>query len=105
MGSCATGAYRPAHRTSDARRHLRAELAVRDALVRTRTRYVALIKALVRREGLRLAQGEPERTAEKLAAIDAPPALRAEAAPLVALLGLLNAEIAGADARLGALAA
>ena len=33
MDACETGAYRPAHRLSEARRHVRAELAVRDALV------------------------------------------------------------------------
>src|SRR5512142_892158 len=33
------GAYRAIHRASDAQRHLRAQLVVRDALVRTRTRY------------------------------------------------------------------
>src|SRR5436309_11559740 len=49
MDACRTGAYRLAHRLSDPRRHVRAELAVRDALVRTRTRYVALAKTLVRR--------------------------------------------------------
>ena len=54
MDSCETGAWRPAYRRSEARRHVRAELAVRDALVRTRTRYVALAKALVRRGGLRV---------------------------------------------------
>src|SRR5213593_3026197 len=51
MDACQTGAYRLAHRLSDPRRHIRAELAVRDALVRTRTRYVALAKTLVRRDG------------------------------------------------------
>jgi transposase len=40
--ACQLGAYRAVHRASDAQRHVRAELAVRDALVRTRTRYVAL---------------------------------------------------------------
>lgn len=54
LDACATGAYRPAYRLSEARRHVRAELAVRDALVRTRTRYIALAKALVRRDGLRV---------------------------------------------------
>jgi len=106
--ACRLGAYRPAHRLSDARRHVRAELAVRDALVRTRTRYVALVKALARRDGLRLAQGEPERTAAKLAALDAQgavsPTLRAEVAPLLAVLAPLNAEIAAADQRIGAVA-
>jgi transposase len=66
--ACRLGADRAIHRVSDAQRHVRAELAVRDAVVRTRTRYVALIKAAVRREGLRLTQGDPERTAAKLAA-------------------------------------
>ena len=55
------GAYRPAHRASDGQRHVRAELAVRDALVKTRTRYVAVIKALVRRDGLRLPSGNADR--------------------------------------------
>ena len=41
------GAYRVAHRVSAEHRHVRAELAVREALVRTRTRYVSLAKALV----------------------------------------------------------
>ena len=102
--ACKLGAYRPIHRVSDAQRHVRAELAVRDAVVRTRTRYVALIKAAVRREGLRLGQGDPERTAAKLAAIELSAATRAELAPLVAFLEPLNAAIADADRRLAALA-
>lgn len=64
---------------------------MRDALVRTRTRYVALVKALVRREGLRLASGAAEHPRAKLAA---------EVAPLVALLPGLDQEIAAADQRL-----
>jgi hypothetical protein len=35
------GAYRPAHRLSDAQRQVRARLGVRDALVRTRTRSIS----------------------------------------------------------------
>jgi transposase len=100
------GAYRAVHRASDAQRHVRAELAVRYALVRTRTRYVAVIKALVRRDGLRLAQGEPERTAAKVAVLlGASPELHAELAPLVALLAPLNTAIAAADERLAAIVA
>ena len=38
MDACETGAGRCVYRRSEARRHVRAELAVRDALVRTRTR-------------------------------------------------------------------
>ncbi|MGH7521298.1 MAG: IS110 family transposase, partial [Gemmatimonadales bacterium] len=83
--ACRLGAYRPAHRASDGQRHVRAELAVRDALIRTRTRYIALTKALVRRDGLRLPSGAPAHTDAKLAALPLPPALAAELAPLRAL--------------------
>lgn len=62
---------------------------------------MAVIKALVRRDGLRLAQGEPERTAAKLATLELP----AELAPLVALLAPLNAQIEAADRDLATLAA
>ncbi|MGH7644599.1 MAG: IS110 family transposase [Gemmatimonadales bacterium] len=103
--ACRLGAYRPAHRASDAQRHVRAELAVRDALIRTRTRYVALTKALVRRDGLRLPSGGPEHTDAKLAALPLPPALAAELAPLRALWEPVNTQIAAADARLGHVAA
>jgi len=41
--ACRLGAYRPAHRTSDGQRHVRAQLAVREALVQTRSRYISLV--------------------------------------------------------------
>ena len=62
MEACRLGAYRRAHRLSDERRHVRAELAVREALVRTRSRYIGLAKALVRRDGLRVASPVVMRT-------------------------------------------
>ena len=104
--ACRLGAYRAIHRVSDAQRHVRSELAVRDALVRTRTRYVALIKARVRSEGLRLTQGDPEFTARKLVALtELPDVTRDELEPLVALLEPINAALAAADARIAALVA
>jgi len=93
-------AYRPAHRSADGPRHVRAELAVRDSLVRTRPRYVGLLKALLRRHGLRLSSGMPEHTATKVAAVPLSPTLAGELAPLLALLPALQAEIAAADQRL-----
>jgi transposase len=99
------GAYRRAHRLSDARRHVRAELAVRAALVRTQTRCIALARSLVRRDGLRVAGGESERVAARLADLELPPTLAGELAPLVALFGPLNAAIAAADGRIAQLTA
>lgn len=98
------GAYRAIHRASDAQRHLRAQLVVRDALVRTRTRYVAIMKAFVRREGLRIPSGDAEHTVAKLLALPLPAPVLTELAPLVALWAPLDAEIAAADVRLIALA-
>src|SRR5215208_1976460 len=90
----ARGTYRPAHRLSDAQRHVRAELAVRDALVRTRARYIALAKTLARREGLRIAPGPSARFLSRLGAVEVPAALGAELAPLLALLRPLTEQVA-----------
>lgn len=98
--ACVLGAYRATHRVSVEQRHVRSELLVRDSLVRTRTRYVALIKAAVRREGLRLSQGEAERTASKLEAIELREEVRHELAPILHLLAPLNREIESADERI-----
>jgi hypothetical protein len=46
--ACVLGAYRRAHRLSDAQRHVLARLTVRDALVRTRTGYIAVARSLLR---------------------------------------------------------
>ncbi|QRK11761.1 transposase [Archangium violaceum] len=70
--ACRLGAYRPAHRISDARRHLKAQLAVREALVRTRTRSISLVSALVRYEGWRIAEGEAESFVKRVAALPLP---------------------------------
>jgi hypothetical protein len=56
--ACVLGAYRRAHRLSDAQRHVRGRLGVRDALVRTRTRYIALIRSRLRQEGLADSDGD-----------------------------------------------
>ena len=57
--ACRLGAYRPAHRTSDRQRVVRAHLTVREALIRTRSKYIVLIGALARREGCRIKAGPP----------------------------------------------
>jgi transposase len=104
MHACETGACRPAYRLSEARRHVRAELAVRDALVRTRTRSIALAKALVRRDGLRVPTSASAWVPTRIAELDLSPTLTAELAPLFAVFAPLNAQIAVADARIAAFA-
>ena len=110
LDACETQAYRPAYRLSDARRHVakrpqRAELAVRDALVRTRTRYIALAKALVRRDGLRVPTSASAWVPARIAELDLSPTLTTELAPLFAVYAPLNDQIKAADARIAAVVA
>jgi transposase len=105
MEALRLGAYRAIHRASAAQRHVRAQLAVRDALIRTCTRYVNVVRALTRREGLRLASGGPEHLERKLAALSLAPELVAELAPLRVVLEPVNTQIDVADAQLAATAA
>lgn len=100
MEACRLGAYRIAHRLSDARRHVRAELAVREALVRTRTRYIALAKALVRRDGLRVAASEAHLVAQRIAGLELSDTLAAELLPLFQVLAPINEQITAADHRI-----
>jgi transposase len=97
------GAYRPAHRVSAGRRHVRAELAVREALVRTRTRYISLAKALVRRDGLRVAGCGAELVARRIAELDLSDTLATELMPLFQVLAPINEQIDGADRRIAEL--
>lgn len=105
MEACQQGTYRPAHRLSPARRHVRAELAVRETLVRTRVRYIALAKALVRRDGLRVPSSSTRLVARRIQALELPVALQAELAPLLALLPPLTEQITAADRRIAAASA
>jgi transposase len=105
MEACRLRAYRPAHRTSDAQRQVRAELAVRDALVRTRARFISLIRALLRREGLRMPSGMARYFLRRLATLTVPEPLSGEIAPLLAVMESLNQQIDAADARLATHAA
>lgn len=82
---------------------MRAELAVREALVRTRTRYITLAKALVRRDGVRVASSEAEHVPARIATLDLSPGLAAEVAPLFVVLGPITDQIAAADRRITAI--
>lgn len=102
--ACQLGAYRPAHRVSAEQRQIRQQLTVRDVLVRTRTRAIAMTGALVRSEGLRVRTGKPEQFASRLQEVSLPPALRATLAPSLALLATLEEEIRQADRAVAAIA-
>ena len=95
--ACLLGAYRPAHRLSDAQRHVRGRLTVRDALVRTRTRYISLVRALLRQRGWPVPSGSAEGFPRRVMALPLPGRLRSEVAPVLAVLRHVNHQIAYSD--------
>src|SRR5262249_21524219 len=100
----AFGAYRAAHRTSDPRRHVRALIAVRENLVRARTRWMLLTRALLRREGFRTRSGHAESFVERVLELQLSAELKDEVEPLLDLLGPVNDQIDDVDAQLARLA-
>ena len=97
MDACRLGAYRASHRVSETQRRVRALLAVRDNLVRTRVRQVQLMRALRRREGLRPRPGQVSNFGKRLDEVDAPLWLRDLIAPVRTVMDVLNRELAELD--------
>lgn len=95
--ACLLGAYRPAHRLSDAQRHVRGRLLVRDALVRTRTRYISLIRALLRQHGYRVPSGSAEAFLQRVLAMSLPGRLLSQIAPVLAVMRHVNRQLVYAD--------
>ena len=102
--ACRLGAYRPTHRLSDAQRHVRGRLTVRDALVRTRTGYIAVIRALLRQHGWRMSTGSAEGFIRRVLALSLPGRLVSELAPLLAVMRQVNQQLAYSDERIAAVA-
>jgi transposase len=98
--ACRLGAYRPAHRTSGRQRDVRAHLAVRESLIRTRTKYISLIGALARREGCRIKASPSPSFARRVEEAGLPAHTLAQIEPLLVMLKALNEQIKAADRRL-----
>ena len=99
--ACKLGAYRqPAHRSSDESRQRRARLSVREVLVNTRTKYISLIRSLLRREGFRVRSGNAKTFAARLGELTLPTHLEGAIAPLLVQMASLNEQLKAADAEL-----
>lgn len=98
------GTYRKAHRASEPRRQLRAQLSVRDALVRERSKHLVLMGALVRQQGLRVATGQAEHFLTRLKEVELPSNLATTLKPLIEVVELLNKKVAEVDEQLEVLA-
>jgi transposase len=68
--ACRLGAYHPAHRTSERQRQVRTVLTGREALVRSRTRWSSVVRALLRQHGYHLLSGAAESFLRRVAALE-----------------------------------
>ena len=93
----AQGLFRRAHRTSEPRRVVRAELVTREALVRTRSRYISVIRARLRAAGWRLRSGDATSFVVRVGELPLEADLLAQVQPLLRVMELLNQEINTAD--------
>ena len=76
---------------------------MRDALVRTRTRYIALIRSRLRQDGWRVPTGTAERFSHRVLALPLPGRLRSEVAPLLAVMRQVTQQVDYSDERIAAL--
>lgn len=100
----ARGIYHEIHRVSGARRQVRQLLTVREALVRTRTRYIAMVRAAVRSEGLRVASGTAETFVARVRALALPVGLDEGLGPVLLMLEVLETQLRVVDTHVAAVA-
>lgn len=99
------GTYQVAHRVSATQRTVRELLTARAMLVRTRARYIVLIRSLVRGHGLRIPSGARSTFVARVTALPAPAAVAGMLAPLLAQFGPLTQSIDALDTELATHAA
>jgi transposase len=86
-----------AHVLSPARRELRKQLSIRQALVETRSQYVVTIRGLARAEGTALPSCSTHNFLDRLQATELDGKIRALIAPLVAALEAIEQQLAHVD--------
>lgn len=78
---------------------------VRESVVRTRTKWIAVTGALLRREGVRVRSGNADHFVKRVGETAMPEDLRTRVGPLLRLLVELQQELKAADARVAAIVA
>jgi transposase len=101
--ACRLGTYRRAHRVSDEQRRRRMQLTLRDALVATRTRYISILRALLRGEGQRIASGTAAAFGKRLAKLPLSSELAALLEPLRQAFDSINQQIERIEQAIAAL--
>ncbi len=83
---------------------MRGSLAVRDALVRSRTRWISVVRALLRQHGYRLRSGAAESFIGRREELGLAAELQAEIEPLVRAMRRVNEQLAALEQRIETMA-
>ena len=83
---------------------MRAELIARETLVQTRTKYISVLRAMLRREGVRVQSCAAGYFPTHVEELSLPERLRAATLPLLEVLGVLDEQIDQADEKLAEVA-
>lgn len=102
--ACRTGTFRRAHRCSEQHRRVRIQLTVREALVRTRTRYISIVRSILRGEGLRVRSGDASSFVGRVAELEVAEHLRMLIAPLLEIMEDLSKRLKEMDRELASTA-
>jgi transposase len=97
------GNYRVAHRRSAAQAQVTGHLRIREALVRTRTRWINVVRAALRRAGYRVRSGQAESFADRVEELNLPAELQNQIRPLLRVLAPLNKELDQLDRQMALL--
>jgi transposase len=100
-----TGVYRRAHRVSAGALRLRQTLRIRRHLVQLRSGTISLLRAVLRREGLRLASGSAETILARVDRLVIPDHVVTVLAPLRTLLTQVHAQLVEREQAVEAVAA
>ena len=103
--ACQRGCYRPAHRRSARQRTVQIQLNVRRELTDSRTRAIAIVRAVIRGAGFRIRSGSTGTFLARVSELDLPPAIIEPLGPLRMMIKVVSEELAQADERFARMAA
>jgi len=99
-----TGVYRAAHRTSPEHRQWRAALSVRETMVATRSKYINVVRSLLRQHGIPVRACASNALVRRVRELELDAVIAAKVEPLLLLLEATEVQIQTANRELGELA-
>jgi transposase len=103
--ACQQGCYRPVHRRSATQRTVQIALNVRRELTDSRTRAIAVVRAVIRGAGFRVRSGSTGSFLARVSELALPPSIDETLGPLRTMIKVLTEELARADERFTTIAA